>query len=133
MSDFFWFAVLVASSALILFMLAFRVSLLRLKLGVSTGDGDEPALFHAIRAHSNAVEQIPMFALQILALSLMGLSGLWLSILVSVFIVARILHGLGMNYRVFIARRIGAGLTYGLQLGAAIALVLKLLYFGAAF
>ena len=133
MSDFFWFAVLVASSALILFMLAFRVSLLRLKLGVSTGDGDEPVLFHAIRAHSNAVEQIPMFALQILALSLMGLSGLWLSILVSVFIVARILHGLGMNYRVFIARRIGAGLTYGLQLGAAIALVLKLLYFGAAF
>lgn len=130
MSDFFWFAVLVASSALILFMLAFRVSLLRLRLGVSTGDGDEPELFHAIRAHANAVEQIPIFALQVLALSLLSLEGLWLSVLVSVFIAARALHGLGMNYQVFIARRIGAGLTYGLQLGAAIALVLKVLYFG---
>ena len=122
MSSYFWFSVFVASNGLLLFMLAMRVSLLRTKFGISTGDGDNPVLFKAIRAHSNAVEQVPMFALLILALSFNALRSDYLAALVIVFTLARISHGIGMNYRIYRARQLGAGLSYLLHVVAAVLL-----------
>lgn len=122
MSSYFWFSVFVASNALLLFMLAMRVSLLRMKFGISTGDGDNPILFKAIRAHSNGVEQVPIFGLLVLALSVNELRSDYLAALVVVFTLARMCHGVGMNYRIYRARQLGAGLTYLLHIVAAVLL-----------
>ena len=122
MSSYFWFSVFVASNALLLFMLAMRVSLLRMKFGISTGDGDNPILFNAIRAHSNGVEQVPIFGLLVLALSVNELRSDYLAALVVVFTLARMCHGVGMNYRIYRARQLGAGLTYLLHIVAAVLL-----------
>ncbi|HEY7772692.1 MAG TPA: MAPEG family protein [Marinagarivorans sp.] len=127
MGSYFWFSVFVASNSLLLFMLAMRVSLLRLKLGISTGDGDNPQLFKAIRAHSNGVEQVPIFGLLVLALSFNQLRSDYLAALVIVFTLARVCHGLGMNYRIYRARQLGAGVTYLLQIAAAVILTIILL------
>lgn len=114
--DFFWFSVFVALHALLLFALALRISLLRLKFKVSLGSGDNDELFAAMRAQANAIEQVPIFAFLVLALTLNQLPGFYLSALVVVFTAARVLHAVGMNYQVFSARRLGAGATYCLQL-----------------
>ena len=127
MGSYFWFSVFVASNALLLFMLALRVSLLRLKFGISTGDGDNPQLFKAIRAHSNGVEQVPIFGLLVLALSFNQLRSDYLAALVVVFTIARVCHGLGMNYRIYRARQLGAAVTYLLQIAAAVILAIILL------
>lgn len=55
-----------ALSGLILVALAFRVSSLRMRHQVATGDGDIPALARAIRVHANSIEQMPIFLVQCL-------------------------------------------------------------------
>ena len=61
-------ALYAGSLALLLLGLAARVSLLRSKLNVGTGHGNDPTLARAIRVHGNAVEWIlPMLALLLIA------------------------------------------------------------------
>ncbi len=126
--DYFWFSVFVALQALLLFTLAMRVSLLRIKFKISTGDGDNKTLFAAIRAQGNAIEQVPMFAFLLLALTLNELPSMYLSTLVTAFTLARVAHAVGMNHQVFIARRLGAGITYLLQLVAVFMLCWQIFY-----
>jgi len=126
-SQFVWFAILMAANGLLLFLLTANVSRLRIKYQVSLGDGDNKSLAKAIRAHANGVEQLPVFALLVLALCLLSFSPFTLAALVIAFTVARVLHAIGMLTKAFAARRIGAALTYLLQLGAAICVILALL------
>lgn len=113
---YFWFGIYVFLNAVILYILTANVSRLRLKLGVSVGDGGHKSLVYAMRAHSNGVEQVPIFGLIILALSLLEGSTLLVMVLVLTFSLSRVAHGYGMLCKSFIARRIGAGMTYLLQL-----------------
>jgi len=129
MDNYFWFSVLVAVNALLIIMLAMNVSRLRIKYKISLGDGDNKTLMAAIRAHCNAVEQLPTFALVILAFALVEASTSTLATLVIGFTLARLCHAYGMLYRVFIARRLGAGFTYIFQVTAAIYLGITLLKF----
>lgn len=126
--DYFWFSVFVALQGLLLFALAMRISLLRMKFLISTGDGDNPILFAALRAQGNAIEQIPIFGMLLLALTFNQLPDFYLSALVTAFTLARIAHAIGMNYKIFIARRLGAGVTYLLQLIAVFMLCWQIFY-----
>lgn len=127
MDNFFWFAVLVSLNSFLLLMLAMNVSRLRIKYKISLGDGGNKILMAAIRTHANAIEQFPIYAIALLALTLLELSSTTLAILVIGFTFSRVFHAYGMLYRVFIARRIGAGFTYIFQIVATIVLGVKLL------
>ena len=132
---YFWFTVFVSANALLLMVLAANVSRLRLKYRISLGDGDNKELRNAIRAHANGVEQVPIFGLLVLALSLAQASSILLGVLVILFTASRYLHAYGMTCRVFIFRRIGAGLTYLMNIVAVIAAILIVclsLFFGPA-
>lgn len=120
MDNYFWFSVLISINSLLVLALAMNVSRLRIKHKISLGDGGNKCLMAAIRTHCNALEQLPIFAIVIIALTFLGISTILLSTLVIGFTLARLFHAYGMLYRVFIARRVGAGFTYVFQLIAAV-------------
>lgn len=125
MNEYFWFSILVLVNAIILYVLTANVSRLRLKLRISIGDGGSKEMLYAIRAHSNGVEQVPIYALVILALTLLSTNPYILAGLVISFSIARVFHAYGMLGKNFIGRRIGAGLTYILQMVAILVLAVK--------
>ncbi len=126
MTDYYWFSLLILVNAIILFALTANVSRMRIKLGISVGDGGNSDMLYAIRAQCNGVEQVPMYCLLVLALTLSGGSEKFLAALTLSFSAARIFHAYGMLGRSFLFRRIGAGLTYLLQVLAMVFLAAKL-------
>lgn len=127
MIDYFWFSLLVGVNALLLVVLTVNVSRLRIKHRVSLGDGDVKPLRNAIRTHANGTEQVPIFALIVLALTLSGVSNTLLAVLVMTFTFSRFCHAFGMFANVFLFRRIGMGLTYVLQVVGASSLCVQVL------
>lgn len=125
MHDFFWFNLYVVLNAALLTLLACNVSLHRMRERVPNGDGDKVVLKKAIRAHGNGVEHVAIFGLIVLGLTATSLPSNTLGFLVLTFSFARLAHALGMLKPQFNARRIGAGLTFLLEL---VAVVLLLVY-----
>ena len=82
--------------ALLLLVLGGRVSLLRSKLNVGTGHGNDPDLGKAIRAHGNAVEWILPMLILMLVSELDGASRLFLHACGVTFVVARVAHATGL-------------------------------------
>jgi len=82
---------------LLLLALAGRVSLLRSKLNIGLGHGNDPALARAIRVHGNAVEWIvPMLVLFVVA-EIDGANRTFLHLCGVVFLVSRIAHAAGLS------------------------------------
>jgi uncharacterized membrane protein YecN with MAPEG domain len=127
MENYYWFAVFVLANSTILYLLTANVSRLRLKLKISVGDGGHKDMLLAIRAHSNGVEQVPIFALIVLTLTLTQTPDILLAFFVVTFTVARLLHAYGMLCRFFLGRRIGAAFTYLLQLLGILLLAYQIL------
>lgn len=127
MGNYYWFSVFVATNALLLLVLAFNVSMLRMKHKISVGDGGNKELAKAIRTHANGTEQVPIFALLLLVLSYSQPWVLLLAALTMAFTLARLAHAYGMLFRGHLARRIGAGMTYLLQALAAVAALISLI------
>jgi uncharacterized membrane protein YecN with MAPEG domain len=83
--------------ALLLLALAARVSLLRSKLNVGMGHGNDASLARAIRVHGNAVEWIlPMLALFLVA-EIDGAGRGFLHVCGAGFLGARIVHAIGLS------------------------------------
>jgi uncharacterized protein len=83
--------------ALLLLVLAARVSLLRSKLNVGMGHGNDASLARAVRVHGNAVEWIlPMLALLLIA-EIDGAGRAFLHFCGALFVVARIGHAVGLS------------------------------------
>tara|TARA_R110002049_G_scaffold91440_1_gene227885 strand:- start:149 stop:544 length:396 start_codon:yes stop_codon:yes gene_type:complete len=86
--------------ALLIIILAYRVTLFRREEGVSLGeDTSSKAMKSAIRAHGNAVENIPIAALLLLMLELNALNPILLHVLGLVLVVSRVLHAWGLSKR----------------------------------
>jgi uncharacterized membrane protein YecN with MAPEG domain len=82
---------------LLLLVLAARVSLLRSKLNVGMGHGNDASLARAIRMHGNAVEWIlPMLVLFLIA-EIDGASRVFLHVCGAAFVAARIAHAVGLS------------------------------------
>lgn len=94
--SFYWFSLFIAANALLLLVLALNVSLVRRRHKIANGDGGEPTLNRAIRAHANGIEYVPIFGLLLLALSVQLAADLSLGVLVLGFTLGRVMHALGM-------------------------------------
>ena len=81
---------------LLLLLLAGRVSLLRSKLRVGMGHGNDPHLARAIRAHGNAVEWILPMLLLLLVAEVDGANRTFLHVCGVTFVGARIVHAMGL-------------------------------------
>ena len=83
--------------ALLLLLLAARVSGFRMNLKVGLGDGGHSELTRAIRVHGNSVEwMLPMLVLLLVA-ELNQANPLFLHTCGSIFLVARIAHAVGLS------------------------------------
>jgi uncharacterized protein len=83
--------------ALLLLVLAARISRQRMTFKVGLGDGGHPPLVRAVRVHGNAVEwMLPMLVLLLIA-ELNHASHLFLHGCGIVFLAARIAHAVGLS------------------------------------
>ena len=83
--------------ALLLLLLAARVSGFRMNLRVGLGDGGHSELTRAIRVHGNSVEwMLPMLVLLLVA-ELNQANPLFLHTCGSIFLVARFAHAVGLS------------------------------------
>jgi uncharacterized membrane protein YecN with MAPEG domain len=83
--------------ALLLLVLGSRVSLMRSKLRVGMGHGDDVQLARAIRVHGNAVEWILPMLLLFLVAELDGANRVFLHVCGVTFVLARVAHARGVS------------------------------------
>lgn len=129
MQGYSWFLIFLVMHGFLLLAFAFNVSWLRIKHKVAygAGDGNSKELMKAIRVHSNGTEQVPMFALLVLGLSIQNVSSTLLATLVIGFTVSRIAHAYGMMFKQFKLRQLGALFTYILQFVAVVLVAVNLI------
>jgi uncharacterized membrane protein YecN with MAPEG domain len=97
-----------ALNALLAVGLAMNVSRLRGKYKLTRGDGGHTDLQGAIRAHGNNSEHVPLAILLLLIAELCGGSSTILHVFGGVFLVARLVHPVGMIKNVNAAQYVGA-------------------------
>jgi len=115
--------------ALLFVVLSFRTLLLRRKLGVAIGAGENPVLARAIRVHANFAEYVPIALLLIAFLEVQINARLLVHGLCIALIVGRILHAYGVsqveeNFRLRVS---GMILTLGTIIYAALRLIVSYL------
>jgi uncharacterized membrane protein YecN with MAPEG domain len=107
-------------AALIIIFLTINVVRQRMIAKVGIGYGNSEALHVAIRIHGNAIEYIPFTFLLMALIEIQdGLAPLWLHILGIVFILARIMHIMGL--------RQSSGTTIGRRHGIVFTLLVILI------
>jgi hypothetical protein len=101
----------------VLLALAVRVSWVRRARGVNLGDGGDPALQRAIRAHANAVENLPLALILLLAVELADVATWALHAAGATLVIGRVLHGWGLNRSAgaSFGRVAGMTLTWGVM------------------
>jgi uncharacterized membrane protein YecN with MAPEG domain len=108
-----------AGAVLLNLWLTMRVGRVRGQEKVSIGDGGNERVIRRMRAHSNFVENTA-FVVILLALVELGLgSSIWLWGVGALYLVARILHALGMDGMMW-GRMVGTTVTMLVQLGLAV-------------
>jgi uncharacterized membrane protein YecN with MAPEG domain len=114
-----------ALATLLVLLLAARVSLARTAAKVNLGDGGLPDLSLRIRAHANALENLPLALLLLLLLELNQTQPLWLHVFGIVLIVGRLAHAIGLsrNPGASFGRGAGIGLTWLVMLLMALLLL----------
>lgn len=85
------------AATLLNFWLGGRIGRLRVQHKVSVGDGGVEPLLRRMRAQANYIEHAPFFLILLGLVELATGPSLWLWIVGILFILARILHGLGMD------------------------------------
>lgn len=119
----------VALSALLVLALAFRVISLRRGRKIGLGDGGDTAMACAIRAHANALENLPM-ALLLLVLFEMGGASAWaVHAYGGTLLVARAWHCVGLSGSPGISagRLYGTLLTWLVLVGLSVQLLISAL------
>lgn len=110
--------VLAAAAALVNLWLSLRVGQVRGRHKVSIGDGGNDAVIRRMRAHANFAENAPLIVVLVLALELARGASPWLWAAAALFVVARVLHALGMDGW-SAGRTAGTATTLALQLALA--------------
>ena len=103
----------------------------RVAFKVDAGDGGNPALAQAIRAHANFAEQTPLALLLILCAEATGASAIVLHGLGAALLFARLANAWGLSHSLgaTMQRQVGAGLTL-LVIGVSALVTLYNLGFG---
>src|SRR6476646_9498178 len=86
-----------AACALLNIWLGSRIAAFRKEYRVSVGDGGHEPLMRRMRAQSNFIEHAPFVLILLAGLEISGGNRIALAGIAAIFIVARILHGIGMD------------------------------------
>ncbi|MBD1848109.1 MAPEG family protein [Cyanobacteria bacterium FACHB-63] len=107
--------------------LSIRTLLLRRRLGVAIGDGDQPVLTRAARVHANFAEYVPLSLILIYFLEIQVRTTLWIHILCIALVVGRISHAFGVSQvkENFRYRVIGIVVTLMVIISASFGLILS--------
>ena len=102
-----------------------RTILIRRKLQIAIGDGDQPLLARAARVHTNFAKYVPLSLILIYFLETCSVSKLWIHLLCITLVIGRVTHALGIsqakeNYRY---RVTGMALTFTAILSASLGLL----------
>ena len=85
------------AAALINLWLAIRVGQKRIAGKVSIGDGGHPLLIARMRAHANFTEYTPYFLILVALIEMASGTSTWLWLVVGLYLLARVAHGIGMD------------------------------------
>ncbi len=112
---------------LVFVVLSVRTLLLRRRLGIAIGTGEDPELTRAMRVHSNFAEYVPLALILFYFLEVETDADLWIHVLCVSLIVGRLLHAYGVsqveeNYRF---RMAGMILTLGSIISASTRLIVS--------
>ena len=90
-------------------------------------------MFLRIRAHANAIENLPLALLLLGLLEWNQTAPLWLHVCGCVLLAGRVLHALGMSIRAFesVGRVTGIALTWGVMAAMAVLLLWQWLVFAS--
>ena len=113
--------------AILLTGLSLQVSRLRIRYRQSFGDGGHKDLMLAMRAHGNTLEQSLMFGLLMLLMELTQPAWGALAAVAALFVMARLMHAVGIFKRLLLLRQIAHVLSMLCQLALALALLWKAL------
>lgn len=115
--------------ALLLIVLSVRVGQVRTRLKINLGDGGNPEMVKAIRAHGNYIEYAPIALVGLLALAGVGANVAIVHGLGAFFFFARVAHMLGLGLCLWPQGRFVGTLSTMLTLLATAGL---LIYFAVA-
>lgn len=120
-------SIYVALSALLVLGLAVQVVILRRSKRIGLGDGGDTRLACAIRAHANALENLPLALLLLVLLELGGGSAMAIHGYGATLLVARLWHcvGLSGSAGTSAGRLYGTALTWLVLVGLSTQLLLK--------
>ena len=113
-----------ALTALLIVILAVRVTLRRRALGIGIGSGGDALLARRIRVHANAAEYVPLALLLLLILELNQTVPLLLHLFGCTLIVGRLLHAFGLSSSPGLTPGRAIGMTLTWLVIAAMALLL---------
>lgn len=110
-------------AGLLLLMLAANVVRLRRARRIGIGDGGDPQLTRAIRAHANAIENVPVVLLLMALAEAGGQPGWLLHGLGLALVLGRVLHAWGLtgSAGLSLGRFVGMLLTWASLAGGALA------------
>ena len=110
-----------AAAAVLNFWLSTRIGLVRRASLIAHGDGGHEQLSRRMRAQTNFVEYTPFVLILCAAIELAGRGGLPLSLVMALYMLARVAHAIGMDGDgVPVTRRIGISVTFLTLLGLAV-------------
>ncbi len=116
---------LTAAAAVINFWLGMRIGQLRTRFKIGVGDGGNEAIVRRMRAHANFIENTPLALILIGLIEASGKAGVWLAPVGALFMIGRVLHGIGMDGgSLQIGRMIGTLLAFLIQIGLAVVAIL---------
>jgi len=116
---------LAAAAAIINIWLSQRIGQLRHRHKISIGTGGNEMIERRMRAQLNFAENVPLVLILIAIIEMTGKAGLWLAPAGAVFMLGRVLHGLGMDGDKFgWGRMVGTLTTMLAQVGLAVVAVL---------
>ena len=107
-------------------VLALNVGRLRSKKRISLGDGGDPEMLRAIRAHANFIEFVPLGLIMILAVN-DRYGSITAGIMAAILVISRLLHAAGMLGYIKGGRPIGAVGTILVLVVASIQIILATL------
>lgn len=115
----------IALFALFYIVLSIGVIRLRLASGISHGSGDQIELEHAVRAHANFAEYVPLALLLLWSLETISYDSTLAFILGCVLLVGRISHVIGVRdpQRFMLMRKIGIVATFAVLLIGSLRLI----------
>lgn len=105
---------LAAAAAVINLWLGIRIGHLRHRFHISVGHGDNELLKRRMRAQLNFAEHMPIVIILIGLVEMTGKGGAWLAPVGALYMIGRVLHGLGMD---------GGSLEMGRMIGTLVNMV----------